>query len=460
MLRSVNPATGELTAEFQPHSISEINAAVAAAHTAFEKWRRVKIELRAEKLHSLAKILREQRDHCARIATEEMGKPITEARAEIEKCAWACEHYAAHGPVMLADEPVKTEARESFVTFQPLGVVLAVMPWNFPFWQFFRAAAPILVGGNALVLKHASNVPRCALAIAHLFREADFPPDLVRVILAGPEGAGAALKHDFICGVTLTGSNAAGMQIAALAGSVLKKCVMELGGSDPYLILEDADLDLAAKLCAQSRCNNAGQTCIAAKRFIVLESVRAAFTEKLLHELRAYAPGNPLDPATKLGPLARADVRDSLQIQVEASIAAGAKLLLGGEPIPGPGNFYPPTVLANIRPGMAAFDEETFGPVAAIISAQDEAEAIALANRHHYGLGAGIFTRDLARGRRLAREELAAGACTVNDFVKSDPRLPFGGVKQSGYGRELGLFGAREFVNIKSVVVQACNPPA
>ncbi|HTB63425.1 MAG TPA: NAD-dependent succinate-semialdehyde dehydrogenase [Opitutales bacterium] len=460
MLRSVNPATGELTAEFQPHSISEINAAVVAAHTAFEKWRRVKIEARAEKLQSLAKILREQRDHCARIATEEMGKPITEARAEIEKCAWVCEYYAEHGPAMLADAPVKTEARESFVTFQPLGVVLAVMPWNFPFWQFFRAAAPILVGGNALVLKHASNVPRCALAIAHLFRETDFPPDLVRVILAGPEGAGATLKHDLICGVTLTGSNAAGMQIAALAGGVLKKCVMELGGSDPYLILEDADLALAAKLCAQSRCNNAGQTCIAAKRFIVLESVRDAFTEKLLHELRAYAPGNPLDPATKLGPLARADVRDSLQKQVETSIAAGAKLLLGGAPLSGPGNFYPPTVLTNVSPGMAAFDEETFGPVAAIISAQDESEAIALANRHHYGLGAGIFTRDLARGRRLAREELAAGACTVNDFVKSDPRLPFGGVKQSGYGRELGLFGAREFVNIKSVVVQNSNPPA
>jgi succinate-semialdehyde dehydrogenase/glutarate-semialdehyde dehydrogenase len=454
MLRSINPATGELVAEFAPHSPSEINEAVAAAHAAFEHWRRIPLAARAEKLRALAKMLRQQRDHCARLASEEMGKPITEALAEIEKCAWVCEYYAEHGPAMLADEPVKTEARESFITFQPLGVVLAVMPWNFPFWQFFRAAAPILLGGNALVLKHASNVPRCALAIEHLFREAAWPADLVRVILAGPEGAGAALAHELVCGVTLTGSAAAGAQVAAQAGSVLKKCVMELGGSDPYLILEDADLAHAAKLCAQSRCNNAGQTCIAAKRFIVIESVRAEFEEKLLAELRAYAPGHPLDPATKLGPLARAEGRAALQKQVDASIATGAQLRLGGSPTPGPGNFYPPTLLTGVQPGMAAFDEETFGPVAAVISAPDEAAAVALANRHQYGLGAAVFTRDLARGRRLARTELAAGFCCVNDFVKSDPRLPFGGVKQSGYGRELGLFGAREFVNIKSVVMR------
>jgi succinate-semialdehyde dehydrogenase/glutarate-semialdehyde dehydrogenase len=454
MLRSINPATGELAAEFAPHSIVEINDAVISAHAAFKRWRHVDLAVRAEKLRNLAKILREQTEHCARIATEEMGKPITEARAEIEKCAWVCEYYAEHGPAILADEPVKTEARESFITFQPLGVILAVMPWNFPYWQFFRAAAPALLAGNAMVLKHASNVPRCALAIEHLFREAAWPADLVRVILAGPEGAGAALAHEFVCGVTLTGSAAAGAQIATAAGSHLKKCVLELGGSDPYLILEDADLDHAAKLCAQSRCNNAGQTCIAAKRFIVVESVRAAFEEKFLAELRAYAPGNPLDPATKLGPLARAEGRDALQKQVDASVAAGAKLRLGGAPIPGPGNFYPPTVLAGVRPGMAVFDEETFGPVAAIVPARDEAEAVALANRHRYGLGAAVFTRDLARGRRVARTELAAGFCAVNDFVKSDPRLPFGGVKQSGYGRELGLFGAREFVNIKSVVVR------
>ena len=454
MLRSLNPANGELLAEFTPHSIAEINDAVAAAQEAFEAWRRVDIPARAEKLRALAKMLREQSGHCARLAAEEMGKPITEARAEIEKCAWVCGYYAEHGPAMLADEPVKTEARESFITFQPLGVVLAVMPWNFPFWQFFRCAAPILLGGNALVLKHASNVPRCALAIEHPFREAGWPADLVRVILAGPEGAGAALTHEFVCGVTLTGSAAAGAQVAAIAGKHLKKCVMELGGSDPYLILADADLDHAVKLCAQSRMNNAGQTCIAAKRFIVVESVRTAFEGKLLAELRAWAPGNPLDPATKLGPLARAEGRDALQKQVDASLAAGARLLLGGSPIPGPGNYYPPTLLTDVRPGMAVFDEETFGPVAAIVPARDEAEAVALANHHVYGLGAAVFTRDLPRGRQLARTELAAGFCCVNDLVKSDPRLPFGGVKQSGYGRELGLFGAREFVNIKSVVVR------
>jgi len=454
MLRSINPATGELIAEFAPHSLTEINEAVETAHRAFERWRRVDIQTRAEKLRALAKTLRSQSEHCARIAAEEMGKPVTEARGEIEKCAWVCDYYAEHGLAMLADEPVKTEARESFVTFQPLGVILAVMPWNFPFWQFFRAAAPALLAGNAVVLKHASNVPRCALAIENIFREAHWPENLVRVILAGPDGASAALKHEFVCGVTLTGSAAAGAKIAALAGSVLKKCVMELGGSDPYLIFADADLDHAAKLCAQSRCNNAGQTCIAAKRFIVIECVRAAFEEKLMAEMRTWAPGNPLEPATKLGPLARADVRDALQKQVESSLAAGAKLRLGGAPIPGPGNFYPPTLLTGVRPGMAVFDEETFGPVAAIISARDEEEAVVLANRHVYGLGAAVFTRDLAKGRRLAAEELAAGACCVNDFVKSDPRLPFGGVKQSGYGRELGLFGAREFVNIKSVVVR------
>jgi succinate-semialdehyde dehydrogenase/glutarate-semialdehyde dehydrogenase len=454
MLRSINPATGTQTAEFEPHAIPEIVEAVEAAHTAFEKWKRVSVKDRCEKLRGLAATLRAKRDHCARLATEEMGKPITEARGEIEKCAWVCDYYAEHAPASLTDEPIKTEARESFVTYQPLGVILAVMPWNFPFWQFFRAAVPTLVAGNAVVLKHASNVPRCALAIEGIFRDAGWPEDLVRVILCGPDGASVALAHDAVRGVTLTGSAAAGMQIAALAGTVLKKCVMELGGSDPYLILEDADVDLAAKLCAQSRCNNGGQTCIAAKRFLVVESVRAEFEKKFIHELQNWMPGDPVHESTKLGPLARAEGRDALQKQVDASVAAGAKLILGGAPVPGPGNYYPPTVLTNVRPGMAVFDEETFGPVAAIVPVRSEAEAIALANQHHYGLGAGVFTRDLARGRRIACEELEAGICVVNDFVKSDPRLPFGGVKQSGYGRELGLFGPREFVNIKSVVIR------
>jgi succinate-semialdehyde dehydrogenase/glutarate-semialdehyde dehydrogenase len=454
MLRSINPATGETTAEFTPHTIAEICGAVEAADAAFAQWRREKIETRAEKMRALAAALRARSEHLSQIATEEMGKPITESRAEIEKCAKMCEYYAERGPAMLADSPVATEARESFITFQPLGVILAVMPWNFPFWQVLRAGVPILLGGNALVLKHASNVPRCALAVEHLFREAGFPENLLRTLLCGPDGASVALAHDRVRGVTLTGSAAAGAQIAALAGTVLKKCVMELGGSDPYIILSDADLALAARLCAASRCNNAGQTCIAAKRFIVVESVRAAFEEKLLAELHNWAPGDPLHPDTKLGPLARAEGRDALQKQVDASVAAGARLRLGGAPVPGPGNYYPPTLLSGVQPGMAAFDEETFGPVAAVVSAKDEAEAIALANRHVYGLGAAVFTRDLARGRRIAREELDAGCCVVNDFVKSDPRLPFGGVKQSGYGRELGLFGPQEFVNIKSVVVR------
>jgi len=454
MLRSINPANGDLLAEFPPHSAPEICAALHAAHAAHLAWKQTPLAARADRFRALAARLRERRDHLARLAAEEMGKPVTEGRAEADKCAWLCDYFAGHGPAMLADQPVDTGAKESFVTFQPLGVILAVMPWNFPFWQLFRAGVPILLAGNAVALKHASNVPRCAIAIENLFRESGFPEDLVRVILAGPDGAAAALAHESVRGVTLTGSAAAGAQLAALAGSVLKKCVMELGGSDPYLVLEDADLDLAARLCATARCLNAGQVCIAAKRFIVIETVRAAFEEKFLAELRAWAPGDPLHPDTKLGPLAKPEARAALQKQVDASVAAGATLRLGGSPLPGPGYFYPPTLLTGVRPGMAVFDEEIFGPVAAVISARDEAEAVALANQHRYGLGAGVFTRDLARGRRLAREQLDAGACVVNDFVKSDPRLPFGGVKQSGYGRELGLIGIHEFVNIKSVVIR------
>jgi succinate-semialdehyde dehydrogenase/glutarate-semialdehyde dehydrogenase len=454
MLRSINPATGEVLAEFPPHSPAEICAALDDASAAQQAWKQTTLATRAGLLRSLAANLRSSQDHLARLAAEEMGKPVTEGRAEVEKCAWLCDYFAEHGPAMLADQPVDIGARESFVTFQPLGVILAVMPWNLPFWQVLRAGVPILLAGNALALKHASNVPRCALALGHLMRKAGFPENLLAVLLGGPEAAATALAHAHVRGVTLTGSANAGAQLAALAGSVLKKCVLELGGSDPYLILEDADLDLAARVCAAARCLNAGQVCIAAKRFIVIESVRPAFEEKFLAELKAWMPGDPLHPATKLGPLASLKARTALQAQVDASVSAGAVLRLGGAPVAGPGSFYPPTLLTGVRPGMAVFDEETFGPVAAVVSARDEAEAVALANRHRYGLGAGLFTRDLARGRRLAREQLDAGACVVNDSVKSDPRLPFGGVKDSGYGRELGLFGIHEFVNIKSVVIR------
>jgi succinate-semialdehyde dehydrogenase/glutarate-semialdehyde dehydrogenase len=453
MLRSVNPATGEVSAEFVPHTVVEIVSTIAAADAAHRSWRHIEVATRADGFRALATGLRDRRDHFARTAAEEMGKPVAEGRAEVEKCAWLCDYFAQHGPAMLADEPVATEARESFVTFPPLGVILAVMPWNFPYWQVLRAGVPALLAGNAFLVKHASNVPRCALALEELFRETGFPEDLFRVLLTGPEGAAVALAHDLVRGITLTGSAAAGSQLAALAGTVLKKCVLELGGSDPYIILEDADLAAAARICATSRCLNAGQVCIAAKRFIVVNGVRAEFEERLIAEMKGWAPGNPLAETTKLGPLARAEGRAALHRQVEASVAAGAQLRLGGAPLPGPGNYYPPTLLTGVRPGMPAFDEETFGPVAAVVPARDEIEAVGLANQHRYGLGAAVFTRDLARGRRLAREELEAGVCVVNDFVRSDPRLPFGGIKQSGYGRELGLFGIREFVNIKSVVV-------
>jgi len=454
MIRSVNPATGELLAEYPAHTVPEICAIIEDAHLAFLKWKREDATARAERFLLLAGQLRARSTHLARLAAEEMGKPITDGKGEVEKCAWVCEYFAEKGPAMLADQAVATEASESFISFQPLGVILAVMPWNFPIWQVLRAGIPTILAGNALVLKHASNVPRCALAIETLFRESGFPHNLVRTLLCGPDGASVALAHERVHGITLTGSAAAGAQLASLAGTVLKKCVMELGGSDPYIILEDADLDLAARVCAQARCANAGQVCIAAKRFITVDKVREAFEEKLIARMREWMPGDPLDPKTKLGPLARAEGRKALHKQVQDSIAGGALLRLGGEPMPGPGNFYPPTLLSGVKPGMVAFDDETFGPVAAIVPARDETEAIALANRHRYGLGAAVFTRDIARGRRIARDELDAGACVVNDLVKSDPRMPFGGVKQSGYGRELGLFGIREFVNIKTIVVR------
>ena len=348
-----------------------------------------------------------------------------------------------------------TEASRSVVAFEPLGVILAVMPWNFPFWQVFRAAAPTLMAGNAMVLKHASNVPGCALAIAEVFRQAGVPADLFAAVLVPAGRVNALIDHPDIKGVTLTGSTPAGSTVAAQAGARLKKTVLELGGSDPYLVLEDADLGRAAETCAAARLINSGQSCIAAKRFLVVRSVQARFEELLVERMRSRIMGDPLLEQTALGPLARPDLREQLQRQVDQSVRRGARCLLGGQVPKGAGAFYPATVLTDVRPGMAAYEEETFGPVAAVIGVEDESEAIAVANGSQFGLGAAVFTRDLARGERIATKELEAGCCFVNDYVRSDPRLPFGGVKQSGYGRELGVFGLREFVNIKSVCVKA-----
>ena len=452
-MRSVNPATGELVHEYEEATPAEIDAILEGAARAFEPWRRSAFGERAAVLRRAAAALRVRRDELARLMAVEMGKPVAQGRAEAEKCAGACEHYAAHAERYLAPESAPTEAAKSFVAFEPLGPVLAVMPWNFPFWQVFRFAAPALMAGNTGLLKHASSVTGCALAIEEILHEAGVPRDVFRALLVGSPRVDAIIGAREVAAVTLTGSTPAGRAVAARAGASLKKTVLELGGSDAYVVLQDADLDAAAEACAASRLINGGQSCIAAKRFVVVEPVLAAFEERLVERMRARRVGDPLDEATEVGPQARVDLRDEIHRQVEASLAKGARAALGCEKPDGPGAYYPPSVLADVRPGMPAFDEELFGPVAAVVPARNEKDAIRLANLSVFGLGAAVFTRDRERGERIARYELQAGSCFVNAFVRSDPRLPFGGIKESGYGRELAAFGIREFVNVKTVYV-------
>jgi succinate-semialdehyde dehydrogenase/glutarate-semialdehyde dehydrogenase len=404
-------------------------------------------------MHAIAGLLRARARPLAELMAREMGKPVRDGVAEAQKCATACEHYAEHAERLLAREPVATEAHKSFVTFNPLGVVLAVMPWNFPFWQVFRFAAPGLMAGNAAVLKHASNVPGCAMAIESLFAEAGFPPNLFRTLMIGSKQVESVVAHPLVRAATLTGSAAAGRAIARKAGELLKKTVLELGGSDPYLVLDDADPDVAAEICTRGRLVNSGQSCIAAKRFIVVGSVRERFERSFVERMAAKRMGDPLREDVDIGPQARKDLRDALHEQVQRSIAKGARCLLGGSVPDGPGAFYPPTVLTDVGKGMPAFDEELFGPVAAIIAARDERHAIDLANDSSFGLGGAVITRDRVRGERIAADEMESGCVFVNDNVKSDVRLPFGGVKESGYGRELSGYGIREFVNIKTVWV-------
>ena len=452
-LESVNPATGERLKTYPEHSAAEVEAILRQADQAYGAWRRVSFGERGQRMRAAAAALRAHRDAYARVMAQEMGKPVAQGRAELDKCALGCEYYAEHAERFLAPELIATDAAKSTVAFEPLGVVLAVMPWNFPFWQVFRFAAPALMAGNAAVLKHASNVPGCALAIESVFREAGMPAGLFRALLVGSSRVAELIAHPLVKAVTLTGSTPAGRAVAAQAGAALKKTVLELGGSDPYVVLEDADLELAAQTCAASRLMNSGQSCIAAKRFIVVESVRARFEELFVRHLQAQRMGDPLEEEVTVGPMARRDLRDVLHVQVERSLAQGARLLMGGVTPEGPGAFYPPTVLTNVKKGMPVYEEETFGPVAAIIPVQDEAEALRVANDTPFGLGAAVFTRDRNRGERIAVKELEAGSCFVNAFVRSDPRLPFGGIKASGYGRELSSFGIREFVNIKTVYV-------
>ncbi len=454
MMDVINPATGDKVRTYDEMSPGETADAISAADAAYLQWRNTTFAERAALLRKSAELLRERSQEYAELMAIEMGKLIPDGRAEIEKCAWVCDYYAENGGKILSDEAIATDATRSYVSFQPIGVVLAVMPWNFPFWQVFRFAAPALMAGNAGVLKHASNVPGCALAIEEVFRDAGLPQDIFRTLLIGSSQVDAVIENPLVKAVTLTGSTPAGKAVASHAGKMLKKTVLELGGSDPYVILEDADLQAAVSACVTSRLINAGQSCVAAKRFIVVDSLKERFEELFVAQMASHKMGDPFDDDTTVGPQARHDLRDELHEQVRRSISAGAKCLLGGEVPDGPGAFYPPTVLTDVTQGMAAYDEELFGPVAAIIPVEGEAEAVHAANDTIFGLGAAVFTGDVAKGERIAANKLQAGCCFVNSFVKSDPRLPFGGIKESGYGRELAHYGIKEFVNIKTVYVQ------
>ncbi len=449
-MKSFNPVNGELIGEYDEHSPSEVQLIIENVNKTWSAWKETSFETRAVLMKNAAQILRHRKEQFARMMTTEMGKLLRESAAEVEKCAWVCDYYAEHAGVMLKDEVIATDASRSFVTFQPIGVILAVMPWNFPFWQVFRFAAPALMAGNAAVLKHASNVPGCALAIEEIFREAGFPENLFRTLMIPAQGVGAVVSNPRIVAATLTGSEAAGSSVASLAGKYLKKTVLELGGSDPFIVLEDADLSAAVKAAVTARMINQGQSCIAAKRYIVVEQVADEFVRQLKHALEGLKMGDPLDPETHVGPLARPDLVGEIERLVNESVAAGARLVIGGKRPERTGAYYEPTILDGVKKGMAVYSQETFGPVVSVIRVTDEAEAIAVANDSEFGLGGCVWTRDVVRGEAVARK-VETGAMFVNGMTKSDPRLPFGGIKKSGYGRELGAYGIKEFVNIKTI---------
>jgi succinate-semialdehyde dehydrogenase/glutarate-semialdehyde dehydrogenase len=449
-MQSINPATEEVLATFEEFTLGQVDQALTQTRDAYRSWRATSFAERAGLLRRAGTYLREHKAELARLMTLEMGKPIAEAEAEAEKCAWNCDYYAEHAARFLADEAAPSAARESYIAFEPLGTIFAIMPWNFPFWQVIRFAAPTLMAGNTAILKHAANVPQCALAIERIFRESGFPEGVFRTVLIGGQAAEDLIADPRIAAVTLTGSAAAGSKVAAAAGRALKKTVLELGGSDPFIVLEDADLDGAAQMAVRSRFQNTGQSCIAAKRFIVVESVAAEFEGRFRDAAAALKVGDPLARETQVGPLARGDLRDELDRQMRATVAAGARVLLGGEPLAGRGYFYAPTILVDVPRDAAAFREETFGPLAAVVHVRDADEAVAVANDSELGLGGNLWTRDIERGKRLARS-IESGQVFINGMTASDPRLPFGGVKQSGYGRELAAFGIREFTNIQTI---------
>lgn len=453
-LKSINPANGEIIREYEEYHWDDVDDAIEASYKAYSKWKAVPLSQRAELLIKTAEMLREKCEGLAFNITVEMGKNIKESRAEVEKCALVCEYYASNGPSFLEREMINTEATETYASFQPLGPVLAIMPWNFPLWQVFRFAAPALMAGNVGILKHASNVPGCALAIEELLMEVGFPEHVFKALLIRNDKVERIIADKRIKAVTLTGSTPAGKEVAAAAGKQLKKCVLELGGSDPYIILEDANIEKAVDACVAGRILNAGQSCIGAKRFVIVEQVYDQFLEAFVDKMRNVTLGDPFDENKQMGPLARFNLREDLHMQVEKSIAKGAKLLTGGYIPNRSGAFYPATVLSDVEPGMAAYHEELFGPVASVMKAKNDKEAIRIANDSIFGLGAAVFTQDIERGRKIAEYEMEAGCCFVNDFVRSDPRIPFGGIKESGFGRELSHYGMKEFLNIKGVWIK------
>lgn len=455
-ISSINPVNGEIIKTYEEDTEESVNRKIDQAHQAWLNYRETDFMVRAKLLLGLSKLLTERKDQLAKLMALEMGKPLKAGIAEVLKCASVCEYYAKNGAEFLADQAISTSASKSYVSFQPIGVVLAIMPWNFPFWQVFRFIAPALMAGNCGVLKHSSGVTGCAIEIEKAIVDAGFPANVFKTLICSSKAIPKVIEHPYIKAVTLTGSTDAGKKVAEQAGKHLKKTVLELGGSDPYLILEDADLEKAAKVCAEARLINNGQSCIAAKRFIVVKPVLEKFTSLFKAEMESKTTGDPLADKTDLGPMARAELRDELHQQVLKSIKQGAKCILGGQ-IPaaeGKHAYYQPTILTDVKKGVLAYDEEIFGPVAAIIAAKDTEDAIRIANDTNFGLGAAVFTENAALAEDIARNKLAAGSCFVNEGVKSDPALPFGGINQSGYGRELGMFGIHEFVNIKTVYVK------
>ncbi len=450
MIATVDPTTGSVLERFEYFDARTVDAKLTASTAAARPWAAAGPGRRAEMLRAVASQLRSECNALATTSVREMGKPIAQARAEVEKCAWCCEFFAESGPAMLAPQIASSNAARSYVAFRPLGVVLAIMPWNFPYWQVFRAAVPALLAGNAIALKHAENTTRCALEIERIFHEAGAQDGLFATLLMTNEDVDALIADPRISAVTLTGSERAGVAVASAAGLALKKCVLELGGSDAFLVLDDADVELAAKTAVTARFQNNGQSCIAAKRFIATQPIYDKFLERFVALATEQRVGNPMDQRNALGPCARSDLRDNVHAQVRATVDGGARLMLGGKPIEGPGYFYEPTIVADVLPGMRMFDEEVFGPAAAVVRAKNADEAIALANASSYGLGFSMWTRDTAVAETLAAR-VQAGAVFVNGMVASDPRLPFGGVKKSGYGRELSHYGVHEFTNIQTI---------